>query len=157
RALQYLRKAAEKARQAFALREAFGLYDEALRVAGAWGSPEAGPALMEIRQARAALAFVLSDFERSRTEATELLAAARQAGAREVEGAALAAIAQASLWLREFDQAVEYAREAIEVARDVDARPVLAEAHYIIAGVRGVVGQLEESQAEIEQAITISR
>ena len=157
KALEYLRKAAEKAWTAFAVREAFALYDEALRVASAWGTAGARQALVEIRQARATLALVLGDFERSRTEATELLTAARQAGTREVEGAALAAMAQASLWLRDFDHAVEYARDAIEVARAIDARPVLAEAHSTLAAVRGVVGRLEEAREEIEQAVTISR
>ncbi len=157
KALEYLRKAAEKAWRAFAVREAFALYDEALRVVSALGATGPPQALMDIREARATLALVLGDFERSRTEATELLTAARQAGDRGVEGAALAAMAQASLWLREFDRAVEYARDAIEVARGIDARPVLAEAHNTLAAVRGVVGRLDEAREEIEQAITISR
>jgi tetratricopeptide (TPR) repeat protein len=157
RALEYLQKAAEKAWSAFAVREAFALYDEALRVVSAREPRGARQALMEIRQARATLALVLGDFERSRTEATELLSAARQAGAREVEGAALAAMAHASLWLREFDRAVEYARAAIEVARPIDARPVLVEAHNTIAAVRGVVGRVEEAREEIERAVTLSR
>jgi transcriptional regulator with AAA-type ATPase domain/tetratricopeptide (TPR) repeat protein len=157
KALEYLQKAAKKAWSAFAVREAFALSDEALRVVSAWGTAGASQALMDIRQARGTMALGLGDFARSRTEAMELLTAARQAGARGVEGAALAAMAQASLWLREFDRAVEYAWEAIEVARPIDARSVLAEAHNTIAAVRGVVGRLDEAREEIEQAITLSR
>ena len=157
RAVEYLVKAADKAWSVFAVREALALYDEALAAVVASPGPVDLQTVMTIRQARATLAFALSDFERSRTEATELLTAARQAGDREREGAALAGMAQASLWLREFDRAVEYAHEAIAIAGPIDARLVLAEAHSAIAATRGVVGRLDEAWQEAEQAIVLSR
>ena len=42
KALDYLRKAAEKATQAFAIREALALYERALEVAGRPGGPTSG-------------------------------------------------------------------------------------------------------------------
>ena len=63
KALDYLRKAAEKATQAFAIREALALYDRALEVAG---HADPGPSVEDvvaIHQARSALYFLLSDFD----------------------------------------------------------------------------------------------
>ena len=86
KALEYLLKAAEKAAQAFATREAIALYDQALEAAGQLGDAVDTKTLMAIHQAKAHLYFVLSDFERSRAEGERLLTLARQAGDRVSEG-----------------------------------------------------------------------
>ena len=80
KALDYLRKAAEKATQAFAIREALALYQRALEVAG---NADPGPNVEDviaIHQARSALYFLVSDFDRSRAEAERVAALARQDG-----------------------------------------------------------------------------
>ena len=67
RALVHLVRAAEAAARAFATRDALELYDEAL--AAAARLPGAGDRVIAIHQARSALYFVVSDFERSREAA----------------------------------------------------------------------------------------
>jgi class 3 adenylate cyclase len=81
KALEYLYKAAEKAAQAFATREAVALYDQALEAAGHLGDAVETGTLMAIHQAKADLYFILSDYERSRAAAERLLGLARRAGA----------------------------------------------------------------------------
>jgi class 3 adenylate cyclase/tetratricopeptide (TPR) repeat protein len=157
KALEYLHKAAEKAAQAFATREAIALYDQALEAAGQLGDAVDTSALMAIHQAKAELYFVLSDFERSREEAERLLALARRAGDRVHEGVALARMGLAAYRAHNFAQALVYARQAIAVATARDARPVLAAGHFITAHVYLVTGQLDQGKAELDQALVISR
>jgi class 3 adenylate cyclase/tetratricopeptide (TPR) repeat protein len=157
KALEYLLKAAEKAAQAFANREAVALCDQALEVADQLGWAVDAKTLMTIRQARSNLYFVLSDFERSRAEAGRLLVLARQAGDRVTEGTALARMGLASKWTHELDLALDYARQAIDIAEAADAKPVLAEGHWITGYVHTGTGRLGPAGEEFAQALMISR
>jgi tetratricopeptide (TPR) repeat protein len=156
-ALEYSLKAGEKATQAFATREAVAIYDQALKAAEMLGAAAERGTLMAIHQAKSNLYFILSDFEQSRVENERLLALARQAGDRASEGAALAGIGFASLWAHSFDRALDYSREAIEVASAADAKPVLAGAHFVTAFVHAVTARLDRAGTELEQALKISR
>jgi tetratricopeptide (TPR) repeat protein len=157
KALEYLLKAAEKAAQAFATREAIALYDQSLEAVSHLGDAGDTSILMAIHQAKADLYYVVSDFERSRAEAERLLALARRAGDRVCEGVALARMGHASLRAHNFDQALLYARQAITVAAEGDARPILAAGHFITGHVYAGIGQLDRSKAGFDQALAISR
>ncbi len=157
KALDYLLKAAQKATNAFATREAVALYDQALEAAERLGDVVDIKTLMSIHQAKSNLYFVLSDFESSRAEGEHLLVLARKAGDRVSEGAALAGMGQASLWAQNFDRALDYSRCAIEVATEVDAKPVMAAGHFVTGFVYGVTANLEKGGPELERALTISR
>jgi class 3 adenylate cyclase/tetratricopeptide (TPR) repeat protein len=157
RALDYLCKAAEKATQAFATREAVSLYDQALEAAGQLGDAVDARTLMAIHQAKANLYFVMSDFARSHAEAERLLALARRAGDRVNEAVALVSLGIASAWAHDFDRALEESRQAIEVAEAVDAKPVLASAYYTTGFVHMVTGRLDQAQHELGQSLSISR
>src|SRR5215510_4009877 len=157
KALEYLLKAAEKAAQAFATREAITLYDQALEVAGHLGDAVDTSTLMAIHQAQADLYFILSDFERSCAAAERLLALARQAGDRVREGVALTRMGLAVNRAHNFAQALVYARQAIEVAAEEDARSILAAGHFITGNVYYTTGQLDLGKAEIDQALAMSR
>ena len=56
-----------------------------------------------------------------------------------------------------FDQALLYARQAIEVAEAGDVKPILAAGHFITGHVHAGIGQLDQAKAEIDQALAISR
>ena len=88
KALDYFCKAAEKAAQTFANREAVALYDQALEAVGHLGDAVDSETLMTIYQAKADLYFVLSDFKRARAQGEILLALARRTGDREREAGA---------------------------------------------------------------------
>jgi tetratricopeptide (TPR) repeat protein len=113
--------------------------------------------LMAIHQARVALYFILSDFESSRAEAERLLTLARRAGDRVSEGEALAGMGHASLHGHDFDHALDYSRQAIEVASAAEVKPVLAGGHFITGFVYYVTGRLDRAGRELERALAMSR
>ena len=155
RALIHLVRAAEAAARAFATRDALALYDEALEVAGRLSG--VGPRVIAIHQAKSALYFVVSDFERSRQAAARARELAHDAGDATREGVALAAMAWAATWARDLDGAVAHARQAIDVAEPVGADAVLARAQFTIGFVRGVTGGLDEAKRAVEYSLTASR
>jgi class 3 adenylate cyclase/tetratricopeptide (TPR) repeat protein len=156
-AFDYLLKAAEKAAKAFAIREAINFYDQAQEVGEKLGDAVDFKTLMTIHQTKMSLYFILSDFESSRAEGERLLVLARRTGDRVNEGEALAGIGNASLWAHEFDRALDYSRQAIEIATAVDAKPVLAGGHFVTGFVYGVTARLEGAAVELERALTMSR
>jgi tetratricopeptide (TPR) repeat protein len=157
KALKYLCKGAEKALQAYATREAVTLYDEALGVASQLGNAVEAQTLMAIHQAMANLYFAMSNFERSRVEAERLLTLARQGGDRVSEARALASLAFATTWAHNFDQGLEYSRQAIEVAEAVRAKPALAGGHFITGYVHAVTGNVTLAQQRFDQALVLSQ
>ena len=157
KALTYFCHAAEKATQAFAMREAVALYEQALEAAGHLGDAVDAETLMAIHQAQAALYFVLSDFTRARAEGARVLALAQRVGKREREAIALAGMGMASTWGHDFAQALADASQAIAIAREVDATPVMAGGYFTTGMVHAVTGQLQAAQEGIDRAITLSR
>jgi DNA-binding NtrC family response regulator/tetratricopeptide (TPR) repeat protein len=154
-ALMHLVRAAEAAARAFATRDALELYDEALEAAARL--PASRARVIAIHQARSALYFVVSDFERSRQAAGLARELAHDAGDAASEGVALAAMAWAATWARDLDGAIAHAREAIDRAGPVGAEAVLARAQFTIGFVRGVTGVLDEGKSAIEHALVSSR
>jgi class 3 adenylate cyclase/tetratricopeptide (TPR) repeat protein len=157
KALEYFCKAAEKAAQAFATREAITLYDQTLEAAGHLGQAVDTQTLMAIHKAKADLYFIMGDFERSRAESEQLLTLARQAGDRVSEGAALAGMGLALTWAHNFGRALVYARQAIVVAEEVDAKTVLAAGHYVTGSIHAYTARLDQARMEVDLALTISR
>ena len=154
-ALVHLVRAAEAAARAFATHDALALYDEALEAATRL--PGVGEHVTAIHQARSALYFVVSDFERSREAAERARELAHDAGDATREGVALAAMAWAATWARDLDGAVAHAKRAIDVARPVGAEAVLARAQFTIGFVRAVTGGLDEARHAIDQSLVASR
>ena len=156
-ALDYLLKAGDKAARSFANREAIALYDQALEVADQLGDAVDIITLMAIREAKSNAYFVLSDFQSSRTEGEHLLALARRAGDRVKEGAALAGMGFASLWAHDLDRALAHSAQAIDLATEVNAPPVLAGGVLTTAFVHAVTARLDEARGEFEHALAVSR
>jgi tetratricopeptide (TPR) repeat protein len=142
---------------AFATREAASLYDQAEQVVEKLGDAVDVRSIMAIHQAKINLFFILSDFERSQREGERLLVIARKVGDRISEGAALAGMGRAALWAHDFDRALEYSRQAIEVASGVDAKPVMAGGHLVTGVVYEVTARLEPGARELQRALTVSR
>jgi class 3 adenylate cyclase/tetratricopeptide (TPR) repeat protein len=112
KALEYFLKAAQKAVQSFANREALDFYDQALNIAEHLGDTVDLKTRITIHQAKSDIYLLLSDFERARHEGERVLAPAHQAGDRISEGQALISMGYASLWIHEFDRSLTYARRA---------------------------------------------
>jgi class 3 adenylate cyclase/tetratricopeptide (TPR) repeat protein len=156
-AARHYRAAAGKAARAHAIREALTLNDQALEAAGHLNEGQVAENLMAIHQARSDLYFTIGDFERSRGENARMLEISRRVGDRVGEGTALAGLAWATLWAEDFDSALAFAREAIDVAETVDAPPVLASAHMTSGFIHAVSGRLEPARHELDKTLTISR
>ena len=104
KALEYFLMAARKAAQAFAIREALALYDQALEAAGHSDGPADGNTVIEVHRAKSTLHFVVSEFDRSRAEAERVAALARQLRDRHREAKALSRIAWGAVWQRDLDR-----------------------------------------------------
>ena len=63
----------------------------------------------------------------------------------------------ASAWGHNLERALAYARQAIDVAAQVDAKQVLASGHFTIGWVYAVTGQLDQAREETSRALTISQ
>jgi tetratricopeptide (TPR) repeat protein len=157
KALPYLCKAAEKAVQAFSTHAALGLYDQALHVSTHLHDATTIQARMAIHQSRANLYWVLSDAGRAHAEHECVLALARQAGDREREGMALAALGSVSFVARDFDRALTEARQAIAIAQAIHSQPILAAGYCAVGSVHLLTGQLDQAETELERTFTISR
>jgi class 3 adenylate cyclase/tetratricopeptide (TPR) repeat protein len=157
RALDYLLKAAEKATQAFGLRQAIELYAEALAVAARRRESVPVATLMAIHRARADLFFGIGDFVRSREAAEALVDLARRAGDRVAEAVALVQVAQALQWAEDFPPAFERVREAIKIAESVGAQAPLGFGLYIRGYMHAVTGRLDDAEADVGRALSIGR
>jgi tetratricopeptide (TPR) repeat protein len=157
KALVYFCQAAKKAAQAFATREAVTLYDQALEAAGHLGAAADAKTLMAIHQARSEIYHVLSDFKRAWTEGERLLALARQAGDREREARALAEMGRASVREHNFERGLAEAYQAIKIAKEVDAKPVIASGYYTAVVLHTATGHLDKGEKEIDSVLTLSR
>ncbi len=157
RALDYLVKAAEKATQAFGLRQAVAYYAEALVAAGRLADRVPAATLIAIHRARADLLFGLGEFVRSREEAEQLVALARRVQDRPAEADALVQVAIAFQWLEDFPAAHERARNAIEIAETVGAQGPLGGGLYTRGYLNALNGRLEVAQVDLARALQIGR
>jgi hypothetical protein len=125
KALEYLLKAAEKAAQGFANREAIALYDQALAIADHLETAVSPATRMAIHRARAGLFFVVSDFGLARAEWQHVAALARSTRDPAAEAEALAFLSLAAVWAHDFGPALDASRGAIDAYRA--ARGVIEE------------------------------
>ena len=156
KALQYLVKAAQKAANTFANREAVSLYAQALEVCERQGSAADLNQVMSLHQMIAGLYIALSDFERARVAGEQAVAIARRLGDRLSEAAAFATIGFATAFAHQFEPAIEYCRDAIRLATEIDAKPVIASAYLTTALVHAVTGRLDEGEEGLAKAAQIS-
>ena len=157
RALDYLIKAAEKASQAFGLRQALALYGDALVAAGHLEDRVPAATLIAIHRARADLFWGLGEFAHSRDEAERLVALTRRLHDRPAEAGALVQVASALQWIEDFPKAHERVREAIEIAEGVGAQGPLAGGLYIRGYMNAVNGRLDVTETDLGRALEIGR
>jgi len=157
RALDYLIKAAEKASQAFGLRQALALYGDALVAAGHLEDRVPAATLIAIHRARADLFWGLGEFVNSRDEAERLVALTGRLHDRPAEAGALVQVASALQWIEDFPTAHERVREAIEIAEAVGAQGPLAGGLYIRGYMNAVNGRLDVAETDLGRALEIGR
>ena len=157
KALEFNLKAAGKANQSYANREALAYLEQALKITEKIGSTVNTSTLMSIYEARSDLYLVLNEFERSINESEKLLAIARQESDGIAESKALTAMGYASMWHHRFDQANDYARAAIKIAEKMGEKYSLAGGHFILGQVQALTGQPDKAKPKLTRALDISQ
>ena len=150
-------RAAQKATQAFGLRQALDLYADALEAAERLGDRVPVKTLMAIHSARADLFFGVGDFPRSREAAETVVELARRAEDRSAEASAVIQAASALQWAEDLPAALERAREAIELAEAAGAQQPLAGGLFVRGYIHLVSGNLEPAKDDVERALAIGR
>ncbi|HLK09824.1 MAG TPA: adenylate/guanylate cyclase domain-containing protein [Candidatus Binatia bacterium] len=151
RALAYLAKAGDKARAAFANREALYFYGHALAVAARLGEPP--PRRAALLEGKGDAHFRLSEFPEAVAayrEARALIDDPRRAAHLD------AALADALMWAHEFDAAVTAAGEAVALAGSAGEPVAAAHATYVVGFVEAVRGRLDEAVTCIGEATRLA-
>ena len=157
KARDYYLKAADKAAQAFATRDALALYHAAESTANRAREGATPQTRMIIHRRRADLYVLVSDFDRARAESEGVVRLARQSGDRHAEGEALVAMGQASLLGHHFDQCLDDSRQAAAIAETIGAPSILAGSLLNEASVYEVTARLDDARTKFDRALALSR
>jgi class 3 adenylate cyclase/tetratricopeptide (TPR) repeat protein len=155
RALTYLVKAAEKATQAYALREALDLYAEALSMATRLGEPP--DTVVAVRRARSDLLYAIGDFSGAADEARELVEFTRRHQLAAEEAAALVQQAWSTAWMEEFPPALTLAADAVRVGEQANAQVAVAGALQVRGFIHALTARHEEATSDLTRCLTLLR
>ena len=155
RAMTYLHRAANKARRLYANADAIRLYDQAMDSATKAGVPAQDLAALylgrgEVRQLLGAYPEALGDFERG-------LAAAREAGDRDLEAVFENRVGLIHHRQVRLDQAELHFARAVSLAREVDDRKTLGLSLVDLANVGWDRGQMGPDDPALNEGIALLR
>ena len=150
---EHATRAAERARGAFANREAIEWYGQALHAIERAARPPAER--LRLLAARGQVHGVLGAFEPARADLEQALAIARESGDTGACGELLGALGE--LWggHRDYRRALELTGEAVRMAEAAGDRRGTAEALVRTALVHLNLGQMTESQRQLTRALDI--
>ena len=159
KAFDYLVHSGDRARDANANPVALDLYARAIEAARR--VPAISRArLAEVHQRRCQILTTTQRLEEAHTEASRMLALAREISDRRLEGEALAAIAYAHLMAFSWDQIAPlklHIEPASAIAREIGDDRLLARTLYINATVDQMEAKLAEAEAKYDEAIRIAQ
>ena len=151
RAFDYLVKASDKARAAFANAEALQFYDRALEAARHLELDAAQR--LSILEGKGRAHFCVSEFP----QAVDAYRAALQLATAGIDRARLnAELAEALVWAHEFDLALMATEEAVTTAESCGAEQSKGEAHFTRAFVAMICGDLANAESLDEAATRIA-
>ncbi|HKW95157.1 MAG TPA: adenylate/guanylate cyclase domain-containing protein, partial [Methylomirabilota bacterium] len=158
KAFDYLVHSGDRARDANANPVALDLYARALEAAAhVPATPRAR--LAEVHQRRCQILTTTQRLEEAHAEARQMLALAREAGDRRLEGEAMADIAYAHYMSFTWDQ-LEPLKPNIEqasiIAREIGDGRLLARSLFVIGSVDQMEAKLGEAEANLSEAIRIA-
>jgi class 3 adenylate cyclase/tetratricopeptide (TPR) repeat protein len=157
KAREYLQKSGDKAMAAFAPPQAAAYYDRALAALEKSGQAAASERSMALHYGRGQALFLTSDWDGSAASFHAMLAAARAIGDRTQEGVALWRIAYVGFWAHRFEDALDYAERAHQLALNTHDQAVLAGGLLITAFVRIATGDLLKTRVALQDALTAAR
>ena len=159
KAFGYLVHSGDRARDANASPVALDLYARALEAARR--VPGFSPArLAEVHQRRCQILVATQRLEEAHAEANRMLALAREAGDRRLEGEALADIAYAHWMAFRWDE-IEAGRPSLEqaatIAREIGDDRLLARTLYIMGSLDQMEPKLAEAEDKYNEAIRLAK
>jgi tetratricopeptide (TPR) repeat protein len=158
KAFDYLVRSGNKARDTYANEAAIAHYARAIEVA-ARVSPELPlSTVLEVYQRRSRLQVVVAKNEEAIVGLEKMLALARAAGDRRLEGEALADLAFTHAFTLSWEHqpvAARHAEEAAAIAREIGDDRILAKALSTRGNVHCAYGELDEGIRLIEEAVRL--
>ena len=158
KAFEYLVRSGDKARDTYANEVALGHYTHAIDVA-----PRVTPELplstvLEVYQRRGRLQVVMARNEEAIAGLEKMLALARAAGDRRLEGEALADLAFAHAYTLVWEHqpvAARYADEAAAAAREIGDNRILTKALATRGSVHCAYGELDQGARLLEESVRL--
>jgi class 3 adenylate cyclase/tetratricopeptide (TPR) repeat protein len=159
KAFEYLVRSADRARDAYANLPALDLYARALAAGPRCAPAIASGRLLRLYQSRGLICRLLSRIPDAIAENEKMLALAREAGDRVVEGEALLDLAL-SHWLGLSSEMLPYTRryatEALAIGRETGDQRIIAKSLCYLGLVDQVDGELTSSDVKLQESLRIA-
>jgi class 3 adenylate cyclase/tetratricopeptide (TPR) repeat protein len=158
KAFEYLVKSGNKARDTYANEAAIAYYARAIDVTSRVSPALPLPTILEVYQRRGRLQVVVAKNEEAIADLEKMLALARDAGDRRLEGEALADLAFTHAFTLSWEHqpvAARHAEEAAIIAREIRDDRILAKALSTRGNVHCAYGELDEGIRLIEEAVRL--
>jgi class 3 adenylate cyclase/tetratricopeptide (TPR) repeat protein len=156
KALDYLMKSAQKAADAYAGHDAIRYYDRALEAAEQLGDVPLGT-LFDIYHGKAQVCFVVNEWNVAAQCYSDLIEIARREGDRKLEGVALGGLGFAQTIAHDFEAADVTAKEALEVADQLDDDAVRTGALMVTTFLGVLRGNVAESVETGKRTAALAR
>jgi tetratricopeptide (TPR) repeat protein len=157
RAIFYLVRAAENSARVYALREAIAFYDRAVEIAKAYPEDINHETLLEIYEERGDMRALAYEFEGAEADFGIVLAASRTAADRVREQSLLVRLGFLYRTADRLDEAVEYLKDGLEVARQSGDLRAVADTLYHLGTVAWTEGDNYAALDRQQEAVDICR
>lgn len=162
KAFEYLLRSGDKAKAAYATREALEYYDKALKVAQRLPSESDAVknTMILIYGGRGQVFGLSAEYDRAIVDFQQMLEWSKQAGNRHQEGEALYNLGWAHWWkltIEDIERAMNYSEQALSIAKELDDKKLLVKSLSTIALVYQARGTLDEGDRVLQESIEISR
>jgi class 3 adenylate cyclase/tetratricopeptide (TPR) repeat protein len=157
-AFKYLVRSGDKARDTYANEAAISHYTRAIAVASRVTPALPLPTVLEVYQRRSRVQLVLAQNDEAIEGLEKMLALARDAGDRQLEGEALADLAFTHVFTLSWEHqpvAARFADEAAAIAREIGDDRILTKALTTRGSVHCAYGELEEGARLLEEAVRL--
>jgi tetratricopeptide (TPR) repeat protein len=158
RAFEYLVQSGDKARDTYANEAALAHYERAIEVASRVTPALPLSTVLEVYQRRSRVQFVMAKNDEAIAGLETMLALARAAGDRRLEGEALADLAFTHNYTLSWEHqpvAARYADEAAAIAREIGDDRILTKALATRGGVHCAYGELDEGARMFQEAVRL--
>ena len=149
--------AADHAADAFGVQEAIALCTSGIEALERSKQDNSARKEAELREKKAALYMLVSDFDSAHMENEQVAEIARRLANPAQKGSALAGMAFASVLDHKFERSLSESNRAVEIGRALGSNQILAASKFSTGFVQMVTGHLVEARKNSEQAYELSQ